>query len=200
MGELQKHGHPHYQQRQPEETVLYQVLAEHLETFIAQREMDGKGLPKFVIKELRGFLRCGVIQYGFLRTKCKGCDFERAVPFSCKGRGFCPSCCGKRMAEKAFQQALEYGPRAARLHYNYGTFLLQQERPEEALEHLTRTIRLGWSDANAYVNRGVALWKLKRTKKAAESFRNALGRDPLNRRAKDNLEKIDESTRRAPSN
>lgn len=101
MGEPQKHVHT-YQARQPEDTALYKVLAEHIETFIAQREMDGKGLPEFVVKELRGFLRCGILQYGFLRTKCKACDFERAVPFSCKGRGFCPSCCGKRMAEKAF--------------------------------------------------------------------------------------------------
>lgn len=101
MGEPQKHVHT-YQARQPESTVLYKVLAEHIETFIAQRETDGKGLPEFVVKELREYLRCGVLQYGFLRTKCKACDFERAVPFSCKGRGFCPSCCGKRMAEKAY--------------------------------------------------------------------------------------------------
>lgn len=97
------------------------------------------------------------------------------------------------MAETAFQQALEYGPRAARLHYNYGTFLLQEERPEEALEHLSRAIRLGWSDADAYVNRGVAFWKLKRNKKAAASFRKALDRDPLNRRAKANLKAIEEA-------
>jgi hypothetical protein len=101
MGEPQRHVHT-YQARQPEGTVLYKVLAEHIETFIAQRETDGKGLPEFVVKELRGYLRCGILQYGFLRTKCKACDFERAVPFSCKGRGFCPSCCGKRMAEKAY--------------------------------------------------------------------------------------------------
>ncbi|MBM4251980.1 MAG: hypothetical protein FJ146_08415, partial [Deltaproteobacteria bacterium] len=101
MGEAQKQVHT-YQARQPEDTVLCEVLAEHVETFIAQRETDGKGLPEFVVKELRGYLRCGVLQYGFLRTKCKACDFDRAVPFLCKGRGFCPSCCGKRMAEKAY--------------------------------------------------------------------------------------------------
>jgi hypothetical protein len=28
-------------------------------------------------------------------------SFERLVPFSCKRRGFCPSCCGRRMAERA---------------------------------------------------------------------------------------------------
>ncbi|MFW7379341.1 MAG: transposase zinc-binding domain-containing protein [Oligoflexus sp.] len=101
MGEPQKHVYT-YQSRQPEETVIYKVLVEHIETFIAQREADSKGLPEFVAGELRGFLRCGILQYGFLRTKCKACDFERTALFSRKGRGFYPSCCGKRMAEKAY--------------------------------------------------------------------------------------------------
>ena len=30
-----------------------------------------------------------------------GCREERLVVFSCKGRGFCPSCGGRRMAERA---------------------------------------------------------------------------------------------------
>ncbi|MCP4959796.1 MAG: transposase, partial [Actinomycetia bacterium] len=29
------------------------------------------------------------------------CDHHRLVPLSCTGRGFCPSCCGRRMAELA---------------------------------------------------------------------------------------------------
>src|SRR5690606_41800262 len=39
------------------------------------------------------------LQYGFVRAVCPSCQFERAVAFSCKGRGFCPSCAGKRSAE-----------------------------------------------------------------------------------------------------
>jgi tetratricopeptide (TPR) repeat protein len=97
-------------------------------------------------------------------------------------------------AEKAaqtFQKALELGPRAARIYYNYGTFLLQN-RPQEALEHLTRAIRLGWKDADAFVNRGVALWKLGRTKAAERDYRKALTLDPENRRAKANLRQLRE--------
>jgi hypothetical protein len=29
--------------------------------------------------------------------KCADCDERRLVAFSCKGRGFCPSCLGRRM-------------------------------------------------------------------------------------------------------
>ena len=33
--------------------------------------------------------------------RCAGCGFDRLVPFSCHGRAFCPSCGGRRMAERA---------------------------------------------------------------------------------------------------
>jgi hypothetical protein len=38
-----------------------------------------------------------VLARGFARWHCGGCGFERLVALSCKGRGFCPSCGGKRM-------------------------------------------------------------------------------------------------------
>jgi hypothetical protein len=31
------------------------------------------------------------------RLKCEDCGEKRVVAFSCKGRGFCPSCTGRRM-------------------------------------------------------------------------------------------------------
>ena len=51
--------------------------------------------------ESRDFLTCGVLAHGFARLRCTDCAFERFVPFSCKGRGFCPSCGGRRMTECA---------------------------------------------------------------------------------------------------
>ena len=41
----------------------------------------------------------GVLAYGFVRFKCGDCRSEQLVAFSCKKRGFCPSCGGKRMAD-----------------------------------------------------------------------------------------------------
>ena len=38
---------------------------------------------------------------GFLRMTCEGCDQEKVVAFSCKKRGWCPSCCAKRKTEAA---------------------------------------------------------------------------------------------------
>ena len=38
---------------------------------------------------------------GVARFRCEGCAREHLVPFSCKGRGWCPSCGGRRMTERA---------------------------------------------------------------------------------------------------
>ena len=50
---------------------------------------------------LAGFGVCGDFGQGFVQTTCRTCGDELRVPFSRKGRGFCPSCMGRRMAEGA---------------------------------------------------------------------------------------------------
>jgi Putative transposase/Transposase zinc-binding domain len=52
-------------------------------------------------REFREFLLCGVYEAGVARFQCEGCAREHLVPFSCKGRGFCPSWGGRRMTERA---------------------------------------------------------------------------------------------------
>jgi ribosomal protein S27E len=58
-------------------------------------------LPKYVEREFDEFLRCGRLEHGFLRVVCGDCKHEKLVAFSCKRRGFCPSCGARRMAESA---------------------------------------------------------------------------------------------------
>jgi hypothetical protein len=92
-----------YRPRDAEHTVLHQVIREHLEPFLraAAEAEKGRGLPPFVEREFRDFLTCGLFEHGFARFRCEGCAFEHVVPYSCKGRGFCPSCGGRRMTERA---------------------------------------------------------------------------------------------------
>ena len=92
----------HYARRRPEETTLYRLVREHLETFLAQVEAGGTAsLPQFVKDEFDAFLECGILAHGFLRLRCAGCGHEKLVAFSCKRRGICPSCGARRMAESA---------------------------------------------------------------------------------------------------
>ncbi len=55
----------------------------------------------FVKEEFDAFLECGILAPGFLRLRCGECGHEKLVAFSCKRRGFCPSCGARRMAETA---------------------------------------------------------------------------------------------------
>ena len=92
-----------YAPRDPSHTVLYTVIAEHLETFLASchDDPDATGFPAYVQREFYDYLRCGILAHGFLRLGCDTCHHELLVPFSCKRRGFCPSCAGRRMAQMA---------------------------------------------------------------------------------------------------
>ncbi len=90
-----------YSPRDPEESVLYRVVAAQLETFLERQDHRERHVPRFVERELRFFLKCGVLAHGFLRVYCDACGQDRVVAFSCKGRGFCSSCGGRRMADTA---------------------------------------------------------------------------------------------------
>ena len=92
-----------YEPRSPAGTVLHRVVRTHLDRFLAETAAasDGAGVPRFIEREFRDFLGCGVLARGFARVRCDACRFERLVPFSCKTRAVCPSCGGRRMAEQA---------------------------------------------------------------------------------------------------
>ncbi len=92
-----------YTPRDPSTTVLYQVVADHLETFLATIDADptAKGLPQFVKDEFYAYLQCGILAYGFLRLGCDTCPHKMLLAFNCTRRGFCPSCAGRRMAQTA---------------------------------------------------------------------------------------------------
>lgn len=91
-----------YARHKPEETTLYKIIQNNWLSFQEQVERDtGYPLPDFVVKEFEEYLRCGILAHGFLRAQCESCKFEHLVAFSCKRRGFCPSCGARRMSETA---------------------------------------------------------------------------------------------------
>jgi hypothetical protein len=77
---------------------LHRVVRENLATFYAAIEEGWQtGLPEFVRAEFAGFLDCSVMQRGFAHLACEDCGLPRLVAFTCAGRGFCPTCLGRRM-------------------------------------------------------------------------------------------------------
>ncbi len=94
-------GAPLYVRHRPEHTLLYQLVQEHYPAFKVHLAARGKSLPEYVEREFEDYLECGRLEHGFLRVRCDSCHAEHLVAFSCKRRGFCPSCGARRMAESA---------------------------------------------------------------------------------------------------
>jgi len=92
----------HYERHRPEQTTLYCLVQQHAATFIAETEAaTGADLPQFVKDEFYAFIECGILALVFLRLRCGDCGHDKLVAFSCKRRGFCPSCGARRMTQTA---------------------------------------------------------------------------------------------------
>lgn len=94
-------GAPVYVRHRPERTLLYQLVQEYYPELKAHLEAQGTALPGYVEQKFEAYLKCGRLEHGFLRVRCDNCHAEHLVAFSCKRRGFCPSCGARRMAESA---------------------------------------------------------------------------------------------------
>jgi len=56
------------------------------------------GFFRPIVKEVvERYLDCGNPRCGFARIRCPDCRDERLLMFSCRTRGFCPSCHAKRI-------------------------------------------------------------------------------------------------------
>ena len=101
-----------YARREPEKTVLHQVVRQHWGAFLERMAEEERGIPGFAKAEVERYLGCGRLSEGFVRVLCRACGFDRLVAFSCKGRGLCPACGSRRMAETAALLVDELLPKA----------------------------------------------------------------------------------------
>jgi ribosomal protein S27E len=95
------------------------------------------------------YLDCGNPRCGFARIRCPDCHAEHLLMFSCRTRGFCPSCHSKRLEEWGewmreellldvpHRQVVFTIPRMLRIFFKYNRRLLG-ELCRLALRSLTR--------------------------------------------------------------
>src|SRR3990172_2041074 len=89
-----------YRQRHPEKTPFYSVLFHHFDRFVGEYDLRfekhcGAWRP-VIARVVEKYLDCGILKNGFARVRCPNCKNEFLLSFSCKRRGFCPSCSAKR--------------------------------------------------------------------------------------------------------
>ena len=98
-----------YHQRDPQSSDFYACVEDNFEEL--EQVWDDKyqrphGFWRPVIHEvICKYLDCGDPHLGFARVYCSCCRLEFLLPFSCKGRYFCPSCHQKRIV--AFAERVE---------------------------------------------------------------------------------------------
>ena len=101
-----------YERHRPEITLLYQLVSQYYPQFQELMGQQGTPLPRYIQQEFEAYLKCGRLEHGFLRVRCESCHHEKLVAFSCKRRGFCPSCGARRMVDSAALLVDEVLPRA----------------------------------------------------------------------------------------
>src|SRR5207248_7586343 len=93
---------PTHQGHRPGAPPLYAIVRDHLHGFERfAEERYAAPLPRYVLRSFRSYLRCGLLEHGFLRVRCDTCRKDRLVAFSCKRRGPCPSCAARVMCNTA---------------------------------------------------------------------------------------------------
>jgi len=153
---------PRYARHAPERTLLNALVQAHYQDFLTRLEAEDRCVPANVREEFEEYLRCGVLEHGFLRVVCEHCHAERLVAFSCKKRGFCPSCGARRMVESARHLVEEvFGPRPVRqwvLSFPYPLRFLFASKPEAIgpVQGVVQRVIAGWLADQAGIERASA--------------------------------------------
>lgn len=101
-------------------------------------------------------------------------------------------------SETLWRWQLERFPSSFLGHYNLGTYLLNQDRPSEALPHLDAAVRLHPDVPDPFNNRGRAFFALDRLEEAGRDFDQALLLDPAMAEARLNRGQTFMNRRRFP--
>ena len=62
-----------YRRRSPADSPLYRAVQNHLETFLAlcHDDWEDERISPHAERELRAYLECGILAYGFARARCE---------------------------------------------------------------------------------------------------------------------------------
>ena len=94
-----------YRPRRPRASPLWQIIHQGWDQFQTHYEADHRKthgpLRTDTIQVIEKYYRCGDLAQGFTRLHCPDCGHEKLIAFTCKTRGFCPSCHQRRALETA---------------------------------------------------------------------------------------------------
>lgn len=68
-------GRGTFERHDPEQTLFYRLVEEHLPSLVDQLAGQGRSLPEHVHREFEAYLKCGCLEHGFLQVRCDECHF-----------------------------------------------------------------------------------------------------------------------------
>jgi len=92
-----------YRRRKPQHSPYYQCIEDYYKEF--KKTYDRRFSQKYgylrshIEKVIYQYLDCGILHSGFAMVKCRYCNHEYLLAFSCWRRHFCPSCHARRVVE-----------------------------------------------------------------------------------------------------
>jgi ribosomal protein S27E len=116
--------------------VLFHNFDRFLTAYESRFEMEYGHFRPVVKEVVERYLDCGNPRSGFARIRCPDCRREHLLTFSCKTRGFCPSCHAKRreawgqwmretlLLDVPHRQVVLTIPKALRIFFKYRRRLL----------------------------------------------------------------------------
>jgi len=129
-----------YRPRDPQATDLFALVEDNfdeLERVWDERYEKQHGFWRPIIRHVvQQYMDCGDLRCGFARIWCPKCRIDLLLPYSCRRRCFCPSCCQKRallfaehvdqevLGEVPIRQYVVTIPKMLRLYFKYDRKLL----------------------------------------------------------------------------
>ena len=102
-----------YDRNRPEKTILHEVVTRTWPRIVSDYAVADKKMPYHVVQEMENYLKCGMLEFGFIHLACSDCGKERILGYSCKKRGYCPRCGARRREQTADRIENEVWPTGA---------------------------------------------------------------------------------------
>lgn len=151
-----------YIQRNLGESHYYKCVEDHFEELEGiwddtYQRLYGFWRP-YVTDVFYKFMNCGDPKLGFARVKCKDCNYEYLLSFSCKRRYFCPSCHQRRVlefGERLYEEVLKQVP-----HRQWVFSIPKRLRPYFMYDRklLSKLSQCAWKVLSDYLQQSVPVY------------------------------------------
>jgi hypothetical protein len=68
-----------YERNRPEKTILHEVVTRTWPRIVSDFAAADQKVPYHVVQEMENYLKCGMLEFGFIHLACSDCGKERIL-------------------------------------------------------------------------------------------------------------------------